>query len=106
MFVVALRADDAGGARGLRRVRWEGRGSTPGEGAGAGFNGHVASVCLRAGRGRRCRVISLMHLFGGDSLKGWFWDQVRKKAPGFERVTMSEYEARTDESIRVLLRGL
>ena len=105
-LAVALKPGNAGGAKGLTRMRWDARERTPGLGTGARFKTQLASLTLRAERGRKYRFISLMHLITEDSLKACFWDLARNKAPGIDRITMTEYEANLDENIRDLLARL
>jgi group II intron reverse transcriptase/maturase len=47
-----------------------------------------------------------MHLITEDSLKACFQDLARDKAPGIDKITMTEYEANLDENIRHLLARL
>ena len=102
-LIVARKPGNAGGAKGLTRIRGDARDRIPGLGTGIRFTTQLASLTLRAKRGKKYRFTSLMHLITEDSLKACFRDLAQNKAPGIDQITMTEYEANLDENIRHLL---
>jgi len=104
--IVARKPGNAGGAKGPTRIRGDAGDRIPGHGTGTRFTTQLASLTLRAKRSKKYWFTSLMHLITEDSLKACFRDLAQDKAPGIDKVTMTEYEANLDENIRHLLARL
>src|SRR5574341_119390 len=66
----------------------------------------IQNIALKAREDPNCRFTSLIRLLTEDFLKECFRELKRRKSPGIDGITVSEYEEQLDESIADLVARL
>ncbi len=66
----------------------------------------IQVIALKAKEYPKCKFTSLMHLLTEDFLKECFRELKRRKSPGIDGITVSEYEEQLDENIADLVARL
>ena len=66
----------------------------------------IQIIALKAKEDPKCKFTSLIHLLTEDFLKECFRELKRRKSPGIDGITVSEYEKRLDENVADLIARL